>query len=58
MFLCVDGLVDDGCSAGLWRDVSGDQPLGLDAERGVDPQAARRASRQMVKVSLGRFLAG
>jgi hypothetical protein len=27
MFLCVDGLVDDGCSAGLWRDVSGDQPV-------------------------------
>jgi hypothetical protein len=37
MFLGADGLVDDGCSAGLRRDVGGDQPLGLDAERGVDP---------------------
>ena len=51
-------LVDDGRSVGLRRDIGGHQALGLDAERGVDAEGGSRAAVQMVKVSLGRFLAG
>jgi hypothetical protein len=31
-------LVDDSRSVGLWRDVSRDQPLGLDAERSISAE--------------------